>query len=77
MKIEINQKDFLDLVHWARRYADGRLTGVPDSFNRIYSWLEKNYPELMSSEQSDAHVVKNWPYAEEGKHGQQNNHGSF
>lgn len=66
MKIEINQKDFLDLVHWSRRYCHNRLTGAPSEFNRIYEELQLKYPEIMASEQSDIHVVDSFPLARYG-----------
>lgn len=37
--IEIEERDLLDLIHWARRYCDGRMTYAPSSFNKIYQRL--------------------------------------
>ena len=60
--VEIELEVFMDLLHWSRRYVDGRKTGVTGDFNRHYKWLAKKYPWL-TEEQSDKHVCPDFPYA--------------
>lgn len=60
----IDQVDLLELIHFARRYCDGRKTNVPLIFNDIYERLIKdNY--WMGKEPFDK-TVKNFPHAEKG-----------
>ncbi len=63
--VEISTEIFLDLLHWARRYVDGRKTWVPSEFNNYYKQLAKQHPWL-TQEQSDKHVCPSFPYAESG-----------
>lgn len=65
-KVYINHEQFLDLVHWARRYADMRKTGVPGAFNGIYDNIRISNPGLLEKEQSDAHVCEGFPHARDG-----------
>lgn len=71
--VDINENDLLDLIHFARRYCDGRMTGVSDTFNEIYNRLNDWHPGLMARERTDIHVVKGFPYATDGMDMRKNN----
>lgn len=68
-KVIIDTKHLLELIHWARRYADMRCTYVPSDFNRIYDSIMKEYPYLKSMEFKDETLIENgrfFPYATDG-----------
>jgi|GEM_PF-4561465 hypothetical protein len=69
-KIEIEEEDLLDLIHWARRYCDKRCTGVAHQFNGIYKRLRSAYPDLLRTRDLfDKTLMNNsefWPYAQDG-----------
>ena len=64
-KISVDQASLLDLIHWARRYCDGRSTFAPSTFNQIYQILRKQEPEFMQNDKPDV-SVKHWPWAQDG-----------
>ena len=68
--IEIEEKDLLDLIHWARRYCDKRMTYAPNAFNKIYKRIfEENC--LWSLDTYDHTLYNNgqfWPYAQDGQY---------
>lgn len=73
-KLNISEHDILELIHFARRYCDGRKTGVAKEFNEIYDRIRKNnltyYGFLnlkkLPNEQDNSHVCKFFPYAQDG-----------
>lgn len=68
-KVTIDARHLLELIHWARRYADKRITYVPDDFNRIYNEIMCEYPFLKEHELLDKTLAddgKNFPYATAG-----------
>jgi hypothetical protein len=64
--LTIEEYDLLELIHYARRYCDGRYTGAPDNFNAIYDRLRTAAGVTLQEERSDAHVVTSFPYATYG-----------
>lgn len=58
----ISQEDLLELIHFSRRYCDGRMTNVPMVFNEIYARLLRENPWI-EKEQID-NTTKNFPYCE-------------
>ena len=69
MKVEIEEKDLLDLIWWARRYCDSRSTFAPTEFNQLYERVVQMYEEIVQKDQFD-HILFNkgefWPYAQDG-----------
>lgn len=41
-KVSILTEHLIELIHWARRYADRRSTYVPSEFNKIYNQSHLN-----------------------------------
>lgn len=69
MKIEIEEKDFLQLIYWARRYCDGRSTYVASEFNKLHEKITMEYPEIIQNDQYDSTLYNKgqfWPYAQDG-----------
>jgi hypothetical protein len=60
--VVISEQDFLELLHFARRYCDGRMTSVPSVFNAIYDRVQRDNPALLLKEREDV-VTKRFPYA--------------
>lgn len=68
-KVSIRGDHLLELIHWARRYADRRCTFVPLEFNRIYDEIMDKYPFLKEHEFHDKTLTsdgKFFPYAQDG-----------
>ena len=62
MKIEIEEKDFLDLIYWARRYCDRRRSYAVSDFNTIYD----KYKDHLKHDNKDVTLYeagKYWPFA--------------
>lgn len=74
-KIEIEERDLLDLIHWARRYCDGRATYAPSEFNKVYINIRSKFPDTMRKDPFD-NTLKDkgtyWPYAQDGMHNPSN-----
>jgi hypothetical protein len=68
--ILIDADDLMELVHWARRYCDGRSTYVPSTFNRIYDCLRSKHPDLIRCKDQFDKTLKDkgvyWPHAQDG-----------
>ena len=65
----IENQDLLDLIHWARRYCDGRETYAPSSFNLIYKKLKALNPDTFKADMFDQtlmHEGAYWPFAQDG-----------
>lgn len=68
-KVSVDCESLLELIHWARRYVDGRYTGVSSDFNRIYDQIMNENKALKDDEFIDETLVekgKYFPYAVEG-----------
>ena len=68
-KVYVNGKSLLDLIHWARRYADRRCTRIPNEFNRVYDEIMEKNSFLKEHEFHDETLTDNglyFPYAKEG-----------
>lgn len=68
-KVYVEGKSLLELIHWARRYADMRSTWVPNDFNQIYDQIMAQYPFLKEHDFHDKALHcegKNFPYATNG-----------
>lgn len=69
MKVEIEEKDLLDLIHWARRYCDYRSTYAPSSFNQLYDKIVHFNPSIKDEDEFDPTLMdegKFFPYAQDG-----------
>lgn len=69
-KVSISANDLIELIHWARRYADCRVTWVPNDFNKIYDRIMDEYPFMKEYEFIDESLTENgkyFPYAKDGK----------
>lgn len=67
--MEISEKDLLDLIFWARRYCDGRLTHTPTAFNWLYERIVQLNPGILAKDKFDPALYNNgefWPYAQDG-----------
>jgi len=65
---KVEEKDLLNLLHWARRYCDSRSTYVALDFNRIYDRLMENYDSILEKDQKDETLKdfgRYWPYAQD------------
>jgi hypothetical protein len=70
-KIEILEKDLLELIFWARRYCDRRSTYAPTEFNWLYERICGLYPDITVKDQFDDTLYNNgecWPYAQDGQY---------
>ncbi len=69
-KVEINREDLMELIHWSRRYCDGRSTYAPKRFNQLYRRLRSAYPDVMRcDDEVDTTLMDKgafWPYAQDG-----------
>jgi hypothetical protein len=67
--IKIEEKDLLDLIHWSRRYCDGRATFASSSFNQLYEKIVRLNPEICQKDPFD-YTLSNkgefFPYAQDG-----------
>lgn len=77
-KVSIKGEYLIELIHWARRYADRRCTFVPSEFNKIYAEIMNDYPFLEDHEFKDVTLYENgkfFPYAQDGEYDE--NTGNF
>lgn len=68
-KVCVKADHLLELIHWARRYADRRCTWVPNDFNKIYDEIMTQHPFLKDHEFKDKTLTENgkyFPYAKDG-----------
>ncbi len=71
--VEIRTQVILDLIHWARRYCDRRMTYASTDFNRIYKYIISKYPELKDEfDHTLMNQGKYWPYAQHGQYDETN-----
>jgi hypothetical protein len=74
-KIKVTEHDILYLIHWARRYCDGRKTFVPTDFNKIYDRVMADNPHLEDKDRMDVALTEDgkfFPYAQDGMYPQIN-----
>lgn len=68
--IEIEEYQLLDLLHWSRRYCDGRSTYAAHTFNKIYKDIYSYRPDLLDLNDKPDKTLMNggayWPYAQDG-----------
>lgn len=73
--IEIDETDLSDLIHYARRYCDGRSTYAPFQFNNIYQRIRSRNPDFIRNydhfDQTLSENGKYWPYAQDGMYNEQ------
>ncbi len=74
--IKISERDLIDLIHYARRYCDGRSTYSPSEFNQIYSRIRADNPDFIKCyDIKDKTLMNNgefWPYAQDGMYKKDN-----
>jgi hypothetical protein len=69
MKVSVGIVDLEQLVHWARRYCDGRMTGAPHEFNVILQRIYKQSKALKARDEAVPDVtVKSFPWAQDGSY---------
>ena len=71
MKIDL--EDVLELIHWARRYCDGRATYARSRFNQLYDKIVQLNPTISIKEKDQFDQTlkdkgKYWPYAQDGQY---------
>ncbi len=70
--IKISESDFIDLIHWARRYCDNRSTYAPTAFNLLYERISHENQDLLACRDQFDHTLKDggkhWPYAQDGQY---------
>lgn len=67
--IEISAFDLCLLIHWARRYCDGRNTGCAHDFNKVYNALVTKHPRLKQFDKQDDTLMGEglfFPWAQDG-----------
>lgn len=68
--IEIEESDLMDLIHWSRRYCDGRRTYAVSSFNELYDRIRDNRPILFELQDKFDDTLtddgKYFPHAKDG-----------
>lgn len=67
--ISVNTKDLVILLHFARRYCDGRYTFSPITFNNIYDAIADKYAFIKEMDKEDKalmHFGAYFPYAQDG-----------
>jgi len=74
LNLNIRDYDLIELIHFARRYCDGRKTGVAKEFNEIYDRIRRDNLtdsairnlKKLPDEKDDSRVCKFFPYAQDG-----------
>ena len=69
--ISIPENHLKELLWMARRYADGRRTFSPSVFNEAYQYLATEEPEFLNQHDKPDHIVKFWPYAQDGMYSEE------
>lgn len=76
--VTISQEDLIELIHWARRYCDGRSTYAPTRFNQLYQRIRSQYPDLLRCKDEFDQTLKDkgkyWPYAQDGMFDEKTGH---
>lgn len=76
LMINVEESDLMDLIHWARRYCDGRATFAPTEFNKVYERIRSNHPDLIRCKDNFDATLKDrgayWPYAQDGMYSHEN-----
>lgn len=69
-KVKINCQDLMELIHWARRYCDGRATYAPSRFNQLYFRVRNENTEMIRCHDDFDKTLRDkgayWPYAQDG-----------
>ena len=68
--VSVDADHLVWLIHWARRYADGRYTWVPRDFNDIYDTIMGKYPSLKQREFRDELLTNRGQYFPHAKAGE-------
>lgn len=74
---KIEEQHLLDLIHWARRYCDGRRTYAPSRFNQLYEYIVHLNPKLKEKDYFDETLMEKgryWPYAQDGQYDSNTGH---
>lgn len=67
VEIKITVYQLLDLIHWARRYCDGRKTPAPHQFNLMYWEIINRYPDIATMDKEKIDItISNFPFAQDG-----------
>jgi hypothetical protein len=69
VSVTMDLKDAIDLIHWARRYCDGRSTPAPSSFNQILKRVRAENESLIMHDTFDQTLKSgglHWPFAQDG-----------
>ena len=64
----LSERHLQELVHWARRYVDGRSTYAPSSFNEVLHNIMERYPDFVPL-LDDQHY---FPWAQDGMYNPDN-----
>ncbi len=66
----IQKQDLIDLIHWSRRYCDGRATYAAHGFNQVYKKIRSQNPDFLRCMDEFDETLKDkgayWPYAQDG-----------
>lgn len=67
VEIKITVRQLLDLIHWARRYCNGRSTSSPHDFNLMYWELANRYPDIVTfDKEKPDNSIEFFPFAQDG-----------
>ncbi len=69
-QVLIDKEDLLELIHWARRYCDGRSSYAPHRFNELYRRIRSMHSDFIRNKDTFDQTLKDggtfWPYAQDG-----------
>jgi len=74
-EVTMDVKDAIDLIHWARRYCDGRSTYAPSSFNWLLKRVRAENEAVILADTFDQTLMNggiHWPFAQDGMYDAQN-----
>jgi len=69
-EVLVNKGILMELVFWARRYCDRRISYAVNDFNKIYRYLRSKHPDLLRTKDKFAPTLMDngtyWPFAQDG-----------
>lgn len=72
-KLNVYENEIINLIHWARRYCDYRMTFAPTTFNQVYDNIMDRNPHLREQDKFDSILMEDgkfFPYAQDGMYPQ-------
>jgi len=74
-RVNVDLKDLIELIYWARRYCDNRATYAPFSFNQILKRIRSENQSVIMADTFDQTLKDGgmyWPFAQDSMYNAQN-----